>query len=1076
MDLAISSSRHWLRGLAEKLLELADMQVQPEMKGVESFRDSIHRLCQDAPAIAEVIAATIREKIPDPSPRSSSKRKPRHDPSYRPSFPRKRHCVEFMAPESPVMEHETEDALDSMVHDDTTEIKSESRHESRSDVMAPVVHQNALENENTYSGTTPIFSNGEKTTEPPPTPKEDVTKDIKDTLSEMVDNVILLKKHTDDLPRTVHQKILQSLRTDQGLIIESKASQWSDGRMWLEMLERGSAISRRCSVFNMLEYMGALKWYDSQIEVAKRTVLTKQKKPVDEKGAAMHVLGRIANEPSKRKAITNQFSRGKKVRLLVKELGLGILFSPNIWKYTKKKEPEIDQLLQNFKADPQWRAMFQILTPQVERLVHSGSTDPEAFLKLPADIFYALRPGQWLDCWIIKAAMQIADRPTGVKAEGTTPLIFYSPIHHTNSHFTLLEIDDGEKVIRHYDLLAEPTTINSMKKTRIATLVEDEFGHLGYQYIEMPTAQQSDDWSCGARVIWAFRKRCNGIDIGSWDTAVDSERIQLDVIKSLMSCIDSNAMQKYSRGRERGVRDNGSLPDVLSESNNEKQPVKRRCHDSSSDTDLNNQQKQIQPQQPPSPLSQGLENRLSNCEQTTNAPAIWKPSSDFDERIWEWIPAEVVELEDMSQPPSKRSRSASNDRGRTRSVSSDASTSSRDAKSSAYKDVNYVPILEQKGCFMRPSSAGPIVEDAMLCEQLFSQPNDIPPGTLFEDEYMQDFRNALQGRSEALVTQWLHSLLMPSAEIRYIREREGLENAIDGYNDPWFKTEPIHGPKPQPDHAWGLKWSTFSGSQRQKLGVKPDAKSMYAVRDDMYFPYFAAEIKCGNQALDFADRQNMHSMCIALRAVVTLARVAGCLEEVNQRILGFSISHDSEDVRIYAYYPEINGDKIEYYRWPLKRFNIWSKEERWTCFRFVENVNRRFLPIHINRLNDLLDQIADVQDADYENDDEQEIDSQASGSRGRSAYSRAPSSHHRGLHAELRSMIHKSQQREEKLLAQMEESRVREEKLLTQLGELRAENKAREAEHKAREAEHNAREEKLLDQLFKLIQRNEQPK
>lgn len=45
----------------------------------------------------------------------------------------------------------------------------------------------------------------------------------------------------------------------------------------------------------------------------------------------MHVLGRIVNEPSKRKAITNQFSRGKKVRLLVKELGLGILFSPNIW-------------------------------------------------------------------------------------------------------------------------------------------------------------------------------------------------------------------------------------------------------------------------------------------------------------------------------------------------------------------------------------------------------------------------------------------------------------------------------------------------------------------------------------------------------------------------------------------------------------------------------------------------------------------------------------------------------------------------------------------------------------------------
>jgi hypothetical protein len=239
-------------------------------------------------------------------------------------------------------------------------------------------------------------------------------------------------------------------------------------------------------------------------------------------------------------------------------------------------------------------ALFQILTPQVEQLVHSGSTDPAALycalrqhvlvseeelqkmkakgdvehvrispshpsneaddsqnplpngalntaynqlisqistqvfnkqslsghdtfiidhsLKLPADIFHALRPGQWLDAWVIRVAMHIADRPAFVhfresipvnnirrhgqirsiqkpfeawveeiaelrsKAEvgpeGHPPLTFYSPIHHSNSHFTLLEIDDGEKVIRHYDSLAEPTTIHGTKKTRTATLVE----------------------------------------------------------------------------------------------------------------------------------------------------------------------------------------------------------------------------------------------------------------------------------------------------------------------------------------------------------------------------------------------------------------------------------------------------------------------------------------------------------------------------------------------------------------------------------------------------------------------------
>jgi hypothetical protein len=80
-------------------------------------------------------------------------------------------------------------------------------------------------------------------------------------------------------------------------------------------------------------------------------------------------------------------------------------------------------------------------------------------------------------------------------------------------------------------------------------------------------------------VIWAFRKRCNGFDIGSWDTVLDSERIQLDIVNSLIACIDSNAMQKYSRGRGRGVRDNALLPDVLSEERSKQGCVEMICID-----------------------------------------------------------------------------------------------------------------------------------------------------------------------------------------------------------------------------------------------------------------------------------------------------------------------------------------------------------------------------------------------------------------------------------------------------------------------------------------------------------------
>jgi hypothetical protein len=376
-------------------------------------------------------------------------------------------------------------------------------------------------------------------------------------------------------------------------------------------------------------------------------------------------------------------------------------------------------------------------------------------------------------------------------------------------------------------------------------------------------------------------------------------------------------------------------------------------------------------------------------------------------------------------------------------------------------------------------------EDIALCERLLSQPIEPPNSTLFEDEYITAFHDALQNRSEARLLVDLHPLIMPSAENQYIQGNQSLKDVIDGYNDPWLKTEPIYGPKPQPDHARGLKWSTFSESQRRKLGIKPDEKSPYTVREDMYFPYLTAEVKCGNQALDFADRQNMHSMCIALRAVVSLCQAAGCTEEVHRRILGFSISHDLGGLRIYGYYPEIDDGKVSFYRWDVAQPNIWVKENRWTSYQFVENLDREFLPIHTHRLMRFLEKVPDA-DEDGFSIDVDELDSQVSmvGLQERPGYRRAASSQNRSLQPELRMMVQTLQQqlaeqkereekrdaeqkqREEKLLAQLEQQKLREE---TREAEQKLREETREAEQKlreaTREAEQKEREEKLLAQL-----------
>jgi hypothetical protein len=41
----------------------------------------------------------------------------------------------------------------------------------------------------------------------------------------------------------------------------------------------------------------------------------------------------------------------------------------------------------------------------------------------------------------------------------------------------------------------------------------------------------------------------------------------------------------------------------------------------------------------------------------------------------------------------------------------------------------------------------------------------------------------------------------------------------------------------------------------------------------IYFPFLTCEVKCGATALNIADRQNAHSMTMAVRGIVELFRL-----------------------------------------------------------------------------------------------------------------------------------------------------------------------------------------------------------
>lgn len=191
---------------------------------------------------------------------------------------------------------------------------------------------------------------------------------------EAVQVIHQFSKYPYAAPRGVHSRILQTHGNGSQEAIDAlKLDQWSDGSMWIRILEMGSTQNQKVTILNMIEYIGAWEWYDGQVDLAMTTIRTKKNKLVDRKGAAIHVLntmqsipcgiaprgrwigglGRVAVEQEgdaadlypdgdtgitetdrrrQRKRISVQLSRGQRLSTkLVKVLGLGILFSPKIW-------------------------------------------------------------------------------------------------------------------------------------------------------------------------------------------------------------------------------------------------------------------------------------------------------------------------------------------------------------------------------------------------------------------------------------------------------------------------------------------------------------------------------------------------------------------------------------------------------------------------------------------------------------------------------------------------------------------------------------------------------------------------
>ena len=315
----------------------------------------------------------------------------------------------------------------------------------------------------------------------------------------------------------------------------------------------------------------------------------------------------------------------------------------------------------------------------------------------------------------------------------------------------------------------------------------------------------------------------------------------------------------------------------------------------------------------------------------------------------------------------KKSSTATSSTATSNTATSNTTTPSdqklREAKSAPYEHPSYAILLETKGSFMGESGLDITDASKSLCQTLLEREPNVPQDSLFRDDLFHAACQMVQDRNEAKVVQDITRLIVPSAETLAIYSATDLQHLTESINEGWNNSIPVTKPRPQPDYSVGFRRRAFTEDQLNRLehlvgpagGIMND--SYYMATYYMYFPFLTCEVKCGTVGLDIADRQNAHSMTLAVRGIIELFKYVGREKELHREILAFSISHDHESVRIYGHYPVIDGNKTSFYRHIIRKFNFTESngKDKWAAYKFTKNVYEHWMPNHFQRICSAID-------------------------------------------------------------------------------------------------------------------------
>lgn len=128
-----------------------------------------------------------------------------------------------------------------------------------------------------------------------------------------------------------------------------------------------------------------------------------------------------------------------------------------------------------------------------------------------------------------------------------------------------------------------------------------------------------------------------------------------------------------------------------------------------------------------------------------------------------------------------------------------------------------------------------------------------------------------RNRNEAMIHRDVTPLIVPPIKSLYLKDGVNqFEHFTDEIDTQWHESWILAGPRPKPDLTVGFLSSAFTIAENEKLTNYTSFENLTRPTDELCFPFLMCEVKCGNEALDYADRQNMHSCSVAVKALLKL--------------------------------------------------------------------------------------------------------------------------------------------------------------------------------------------------------------